>query len=159
MGATMIAGLILTVAVIAQEHANATRGKAIIAAQLPEAAGEGAVVPAAAFPDVPTPPMLDDSSLPMPEPHTPPLREPSAASMPERLSMPRAKPAPAPAPTRAVTRPAQRPAVRAAPDPDVDLIATILMLTPPPQPADGQPVCTPAEVLENICGKFQGMQP
>ena len=172
LGATVIAGLILTVAVIAQEHANATRGKEIITAQAAASAPPVQAVAARplTFPDVP-PPMLDDSALPIPAPRTPPLREPPAgAGMAQELTLPRTVPAallvlsgtsgpsvPAP-PPRATARLALHTAV--VPDPDVDLIATILQLTPPPEPADlPNAVCTPAEVLDNTCGIPRGMRP
>ena len=177
VGALMIAGLILSVAVIAQEHANATRGKAIIAADASASAEPAKLVRRAVkadnirLPQMPTPPVLDDSSLPFPLPMTPPVQAGTAArapatAIPPRLFLPRVQ-----TPARQTERPVAPPEGRLArrtvarapvrvaqADPDVDLIATILELTPPASPDRATPVCNASEVLENLCPQHHGMR-
>lgn len=172
LGATVIGGLILTVAVIAQEHANATRGKIILAAPidapaprlavqaLPRVAlaPEPAPAPAPA-PDLPiaiTPPLLDDAAMPFPEPRSPPLRLPrSQVDKPAvRVAAPTRRPTPRP-----VAPPAERLVRAALADPDVDLIATILQLTPQPAMADkAVPVCT-TNALRSDCAAVRPIHP
>lgn len=142
LGATLVAVLILAVAVAAQEHANATRGKQIIAAE--EEAQPQAVTAPPPGALAATPPMLDDSALPIPVPASPP-----------RPVFVHAPPLPKVAAPRPAKRPAPRQAASVAPpvsDPDVDLIATILALTPPlPVPAGPGAVCTPAQAVMPEC--------
>ncbi|QYF93501.1 hypothetical protein KY495_23060 [Massilia sp. PAMC28688] len=139
-GGIVVAGLMLTVAVIAQEHENATRGKAIISAEIagapspvapvpvsaPMAAGVPATdvpamdvaqhaaqhVPAAQVPADPLPPVLDDSSLPIPDPLSPPMHMP----VDQHLSLPAPKKASTPA-ARAGTGAATRPLKLSLPRP------------------------------------------
>lgn len=171
-GATLIGGLILTVAVIAQEHANATRGKVIVAAPYlapraaPPAPGSGRVpeaalpAPVAHVPVALTPPILDDTSMPLPDPQSPPLQLPR----PKVVKAP-ARPAPAPklltkrTPTRPPVQPAELLVRSALADPDVDLIATILQLTPQAPAADkASSVCT-LESKRSDCGQAPGSRP
>lgn len=142
LGAALVAALIMAVAVVAQEHANATRGKIIAAHEgMPETA---AAPPAPGL--APIPPALDDSSLPIPERRHPPA--PALTVLPH-------VPAPvAPRPPRRIA-PTPTPAPAPAADPDVDLIATILALTPPPVQTQGSPVCT----TEPACTKVPAMRP
>lgn len=168
LGATVIGGLILTVAVVAQEHANATRGKEIITAQIPgptpASRARGAAL---TFPDAP-PPMLDDSGRPIRSPRTPPLRKPAArGALPV---LPRAAPAMAPLVRTPAGQALSAPLPRAlallatrapaASDPDVELIASILLLTPPPESADpGRAACPASEELDQPCARMRGIDP
>lgn len=150
LGAALVAALILAVAVVAQEHANATRGKQIIAADedadpIEHVPGIPAAPPALTGLAA-VPPALDDSALPIPVPRHPPA--PVLVVPP-----PLARPAIPRAPRRVAMAPAAVPAPAA--DPDVDLIATILALTPPASPAQAAAVCTAGPE----CGKAPPMRP
>lgn len=161
-GATMVAALILSIAVIVQEHSNAERGKEIVAAQppsLPVYAPPTRSVGSTAI-------LRDDSSLPATEPEV--AHAPLPRLRPPPLVRPPARPSVTPASTGALPHTARNRAPvlpkRAPPapvDPDVALIASILELTPPSatQTDLSGAVCTPAEVLDHGCGHPQGMRP
>lgn len=143
LGATAVAILILALAVVAQEHANATRGKQIITAGQELAAPPAPSARERALAVVP--PALDDSALPIPVLRSPPA--PALTVLPVVAK---------PVAPRSVKPRAPMPAHAAAPvaDPDVDLIATILLLTQPPvQPQDGT-VCT----AQSHCQKPSAMR-
>lgn len=172
LGATAVAGLVLTVTVIAQEHANAMRGKDIIAAALPASSRMATretraqvVASSIRFPAAPTPPVLDDAALHIVSPLTLPMRRAPVSSMPPPLTLPRAQQLPSvqQRATRPPAPPSPSPVVPAARaiDPDVELIARILHLTPAPVKDAAVPLpsaCTPAAVLENLCVQTQGMR-